>query len=125
MTNIVSGEYEVISDVKIRREPQIVERYENGKLVSNQVGFLKVGTKKIVYSVLTKKDNTTWGRISEHDAAGIAEWVCIQGLNRTYLKLLKASNDDSTDISFDMLLMKHERELERLKEWARTQGYTG
>lgn len=121
---IESGEYEVISDVKIRREPQIVERYENGKLVTNQVGLLKVGTKRIIYSTLTKKDNTTWGRISEHDAAGIAEWVCIQGLNRTYMKLLKASTSE-TDTTFDMLLMKHERELERLKEWARTKGYTG
>ena len=118
------GEYEVISDVKIRREPQIVERYENGKLVTNQVGLLRVGTKRIVYSTLTKKDNTTWGRISEHDAAGIAEWVCIQGLNRTYMKLLKASTSE-TDTTFDMMLMKHDRDIERLKEWARTQGYTG
>ena len=119
-----AGEYEVISDVKIRREPQIVERYENGKLITNQVGLLKVGTKRIVYSTLTKKDNTTWGRISEHDAAGIAEWVCIQGLNRTYMKLLKASTSEM-DTTFDMMLMKHDRDLERLKEWARTQGYTG
>lgn len=84
-----SGIYEVISDVKIRREPDIVEVFKDGKLITNQVGFLKVGTHREVYSVLTKKDNTTWGRISESDAAGIAEWACIKGLNRTYMKFIK------------------------------------
>lgn len=83
-----TGIYEVISDVKIRREPRIVEGN-----TTNQVGLIKAGTHRRVFSVLTTKDNTTWGRVSFADAAGISEWVCIQGLNRVYMKLIEPDKD--------------------------------
>lgn len=124
----MNGYYEVVSGVKIRKgkEPEIVEyKNQSGKVITNQVGFLETGTQDIkVYSVLTKKDNTTWGRLSPPDSTGSANWVCIQGLNRTYMKFIRPFEDEP-DVSTDMLVIKHEREIERLKEWARTKGYTG
>ena len=82
------GIYEVISDVKIRREPHIVEG-----TTTNSVGLLKVGTQRAIYDTIVQSDNSTWGRLSGADSAGIALWVCIQGLNRTYLKFIKPFDD--------------------------------
>lgn len=88
------GIYEVISNVAIRREPRIVEYKDSkGTLVTNQVGRLAVGTKRAVYSVIVQKDNTSWGRVSFHDSAGIAEWACIKGLNREYMKFVEPLKD--------------------------------
>jgi len=104
--------YEAISKVNIRREPRVVEYFENSKPVSNKVGQLDVGTQREVYSVVTNPDNTTWGRISEADSAGISEWVCIRGLNRTYMKLADSNVGTET-------------RLNNLEQWARTKGYKG
>jgi hypothetical protein len=103
---IQPGLYEAIANVFIRREPRIVEGTTN-----NRVGKLTVGTQRQVHSVVTNPDNTTWGRISEADSAGIAEWVCIQGLNRSYMKVVEGSEPSLSD------------RLTRLEAWARTQGY--
>lgn len=102
------GIYEVISDVKIRREPRIVE----GRF-TNQVGLLKTGTQRKVYSIMTQKDNSTWGRVSQSDAAGIAEWACIEGLNRVFMRFIKPLEEEGVD------------RLSRLEAWARTMGYNG
>lgn len=104
------GLYEAIANVFIRREPRIVEGKTN-----NRVGKLTIGTQREVYSVVTNPDNTTWGRVSEADSAGIAEWVCIQGLNRSYMKPVISSPNP-----IDWL-----DRLDRLEEWARTMGYKG
>jgi len=95
----MSDVYEVISKVTIRREPRITP--------TNTRGMLDVGTKRIVYSTVTDGSNATWGRISESDAAGIAQWVCIKGVNRTYMKLIE----------------QEKPELSNLERWAVTQGY--
>jgi hypothetical protein len=105
---IQSGLYECVSEVYIRREPRIVDNL----LGHNRVGKLTPGTQRRIYDVVTNKDNSTWGRISEADAAGISQWVCIQGLNRTYMKLVEGSEPSSDRLS-------------RLEEWARTKGYKG
>ncbi len=84
MNDYQPGIYEVISDVKIRRTPAIIEGIH-----TNQVGLLKVGTRRAIYSILTVKDNTTWGRVSLYDSAGISEWVCIKSLNREYMKFIE------------------------------------
>lgn len=124
------GMYEVVSNVAIRREPRVIE-YRDGdnKLVSNQVGVLTVGTHRKVYSVVTNKDNSTWGRVSEADAAGIAQWVCIQGLNRTYMKQISVeleAKEDTVEVRpQDILLAQHETRIKQLEVWARTKGYTG
>lgn len=95
MTNeYTPGIYEVISDVKIRREPRIVEfKDEHGRVITNQVGFLKVGMQRAVYSIITIKDNTTWGRVSFYDSAEIAQFVCIKGLNREYMRFMEPLRD--------------------------------
>ncbi len=102
------GLYEAATNVFIRREPRIVEGIKH-----NRVGKLTTGTQRQIHSVVTNKDNTTWGRISEADSAGIAEWVCIQGLNRTFMKRIDKSDPAPDD------------RLTRLEAWARTQGYKG
>jgi hypothetical protein len=83
MTNpFPTGEYEVVSTVvRIRREPRILQ--------DNITGKLTIGTRRRVYSVVTDKNNYTWGRISEPDAAGIAEWACIKDLNRIFMKCIE------------------------------------
>lgn len=83
-----TGTYEVVNSegVFIRREPRIVDNTK----ITNRVGKLTFGTQRRVYGFVTDNMNVTWGRVSESDAAGISEWVCIQGLNRTYMKLLEA-----------------------------------
>lgn len=85
------GIYEAAADVNIRREPRIVEYTDpqTHKFVSNKVGFLKAGTQRAIYSVQVQKDNSTWGRVSESDSAGIAQWVCIQDINRTFMKFIE------------------------------------
>jgi hypothetical protein len=108
------GIYEVISDVKIRREPRIVEGN-----VTNQVGLLKAGTRREVYSILTVKDNTFWGRVSGPDAAGISQWACIKGLNRTYMRFVEPlPSEPGSPERF----MQWARELH---EWALGMGFMG
>jgi hypothetical protein len=80
------GIYECVSTVKIRREPKVID-YPT----TNKVGELQPGTQREIYSVLTLKDNTSWGRVSSPDAAGVSEWVCIKGLNREFMKFVKAT----------------------------------
>jgi hypothetical protein len=104
MDAFTPGDYEVISTVTIRREPRI--------LPSNAVGGLSVGTRRTVYSVITDKDNATWGRISESDAAGIAQWICLQSLNRKYAQKIDAK--PGTD---------WESRLASLEAWAETIGF--
>jgi hypothetical protein len=91
MSEFTPGIYEVVSSVvAIRRQPRIVEYQDpKGKLVTNQVGRLSAGTKRAVYDIYTDDNNFTWGRVSAHDSAGIAEWTCIKGLNREYMKFLE------------------------------------
>jgi len=103
------GLYEAIANVFIRREPRIVEGN-----TTNRVGKLTTGTQRQVHSIVTNPDNTTWGRISEADSAGIAEWVCIQGLNRSYMKPVTQVIDP------DCM-----GRLSKLEAWARTKGYPG
>ena len=83
------GPYEVISDVKIRRGHSIVEQSVKGERITNQEGLYKSGTRVEILSTATNPDNSTWGRVSEPDAAGVALWACIKGLNRQYMKPLE------------------------------------
>ena len=86
MPNLTDGMYEAVSNVNIRREPRIVE-YKLGKnFVTNRIGGIGAGTQRMIYSLLTNKANETWGRISEADSTGIAGWVCIQNINRVFMK---------------------------------------
>ena len=105
-------EYIVISKVKIRREPKIVEYHEDKKFITNQVGLLDIGTKRTVYETITDAMNVTWGRVSESDAAGISQWVCIKGLNREYMKLVQPIPE------YDFLTR-----IDKLEAWAKSQGY--
>lgn len=101
------GEYEIISYILIRREPRI--------LAGNVIGALNIGTRRTVYSVLTDTRNYTWGRISEADAAGIAEWICLKGTNRIFAQRLPGPQEGKS----------FEQRLSALEAWARTQGYKG
>lgn len=113
---IEPGLYECISEVFIRREPRVIDNV----LGHNRVGKLTVGTQRQVYDVITNKDNTTWGRISEPDSAGISQWVCIKGLNRTYMKLVEDNNPEIETL-MDLIAYK----LGKLEAWAHTMGYKG
>lgn len=86
-----TGIYKVISSdgVYVRREARIVE---NNK-ITNRVGKLSFSTTRRVYETITDKQNYTWGRVSESDAAGIAEWTCLEGLNRTYMECVEPDPD--------------------------------
>lgn len=86
-----TGIYSCVSEVFIRREPRIVETTKS----NNRVGKLEPGTQRQVYETQTNADNSTWGRVSEPDAAGISQWVCIKGLNREYMRLVKADPSNS------------------------------
>lgn len=113
--------YEVISDVTIRREPRIVEYQDPAtkKLITNAVGKLTIGTQREVYSTTVDKNNVLWGRVSESDAAGISEWVCIKGLNRTFMKIVDVGTSPVENLA--SVLMR----LDALEKWARIQGYKG
>jgi hypothetical protein len=105
-TPFPTGEYEVVSTVvRVRREPRI--------LPDNITGRLTIGTRRRVLSVTTDKNNYTWGRVSEPDAAGIAEWVCIKDLNRTFMKCIEP-DPEPDDLRTQVL---------KLIAWARTLGY--
>jgi len=106
MSDYKLGIYEAITRVRIRREPRIIP--------TNIVGVLDIGTQRQIFSIVTDGKNYTWGRISEADSAGIAQWTCIKGLNRTYMKLIEPMRE------VDFL-----SRLENLEAWARTKGYTG
>jgi hypothetical protein len=115
------GIYQVTSDVFIRREPRIVE-YQNPatkKPVSNVVGKLTIGTMRAVYDITTDKENATWGRVSFFDSAGIAEWVCIKNINRTFMKFTEPLENEPQNTS------EFETRLNKLEAWARTKGYIG
>jgi hypothetical protein len=89
------GIYQVTSDVFIRREPRIVEYQDTAtkKPISNVVGKLTIGTMRAIYDITTDKENATWGRVSFFDSAGIAEWVCIKNINRTFMKFIEPLKD--------------------------------
>lgn len=103
--------YTVISQVYIRREPKIVEVKQGKRIITNIVGSLNVGTSVLVFEKVT--DKATWGRVSEPDSAGIANWVCIRTLNRAFLK------EQSVPVT------SAESRLQSLEAWARTKGYSG
>lgn len=109
--NLQPGLYEATSTVNIRREPRIVEGKVDGKFISNRVGQIGLGTQRQIYSVLTNEKNETWGRVSEADSAGIAEWICIKSLNREFMRLIFEAPSNL------------EARLNALEAWARTQGF--
>ena len=104
------GIYEVMSTVNVRKEPRVTW--------TNKVGQKSAGTRVQVYSVQTNNDNSTWGRISEPDAAGVALWCCIQEVNRQFLKFVKPV-EAPADTRIELL----EKRLDKLTNWARVQGY--
>ena len=110
------GMYEVISPVIIRRVPRIIEYRDATKhLITNAVGSYELGTRVQIFSVLVDKDNAEWGRVSDTNATGQAEWICMKHLNRTFVKLLEASQT-----------VENLRErLHNLEIWAQTKGYLG
>ena len=84
------GKHRVISPVKIRRGPRMVDVRDpkTNKLVTNQEGFLEFGKTRIILDFETDEENQTWGRISEDNAAGVALYVGVQVLNRTFMERL-------------------------------------
>jgi hypothetical protein len=61
---------------------------KTNKLVTNQEGFLEFGKTRIILDFETDEENQTWGRISEDNAAGVALYVGVQVLNRTFMERL-------------------------------------
>lgn len=112
----IPGIYEVISDVKIRREPRIVDYSLGGKPVTNQVGLLKAGTKRAVYDTYTDNKNMTWGRLSLHDSAGSAEWSCIKESNREFMKFIEPLNNPPPIPTQETQLDRIERKIDKLLE---------
>lgn len=104
-----TGLYEVTNGdgVFIRKEPKIVEGVRH-----NRDGKLRLGTRTRIYSVVTDGENNTWGRVSEVDAAGVARWICLQGLNRTYAKCIKPDHIDSPDMTLLKEIIEIRKEME-------------
>lgn len=104
--------YRILRAVRIRKGAEIVENSKG----NNRVGLYKTGDIVTVYETLTDTDRRTWGRVSEPDPNGKANWFCIQELNGKYAEpVLPEPKPDS-----DLILR-----LARLEAWARTQGYIG
>lgn len=117
MPNLTTGIYEAESDVNIRREPKIVE-YKVGKnFITNRVGGINAGTQKMVYSLMTNSKGETWGRVSESDSAGIAQWICIQNSNRVFMKPV----DGQPQIEVPTWGL--ESRVAALEAWARSKGF--
>jgi hypothetical protein len=88
--NLSPGIYEATGNVNIRREPKIVEVKLGNRFITNRVGGISAGTQRMIYSLTTNKAGETWGRVSEADSAGVAEWICIQNINRVFMKPVDA-----------------------------------
>lgn len=108
--------YEAISEVNIRKEPKIVEIKVGKNFVTNRVGSLNTGTQREIFSFFTDSNNDTWGRVSQADATGIAEWVCIQNTNRTFMKPVNKIPEPIHSI-FEWA--------NEIDAWARSEGYQG
>lgn len=122
---IETGWYKALSTVNIRREPRIVEyRDKQGKLTTNAVGQISIGTRRKVVDVVTDKWNATWGQVLESDNAGIGGWCCIQGVNRTFMELVPEDGDDDKSVEVSAKLLEDVLErLFKLEAWAKTKGY--
>jgi hypothetical protein len=108
--------YEAISDVNIRREPRIIEiNQTKNNLLTNRVGMLSAGTQREVFSIITDKNNDTWGRISQADGAGKAEWVCIANTNRVFMRKIEIPEPVHSIFEW----------ADAIDAWARNQGYKG
>ncbi len=115
--DLLPGEYEVISTVTIRREPRIVEvKDDRGNIQTNAVGRLTVGTHRNVFSIITDKYNASWGRISEADAAGIAQWICLQNTNRMFAKPIKFFSETPAPSNYEMRLAALEARVKVLED---------
>lgn len=134
MPTLSPGLYEAQADVNIRREPRVVEYKVAGKFITNRVGAINVGTQRIIFSLLTNDKGETWGRVSEADSAGIAEWVCVQNLNRRFMKPISsavevtAPSGDAVDALLDEIekrIAAFDARLDALEAWARSQGFKG
>lgn len=119
------GEYKVLVDrLQIRGTPDT--NVNNFILnVQGQIQRLTKGQSFPVYRVITTKQGWEWGVINQDGDKD--HYVCLWNLNTRFAELIKPLLDElpEVDTAIDMMIMKHERELERLKEWARTKGYTG
>lgn len=110
------GMYEIINRITIRRTPRIIEYTDLTKhTITNVVGSYEVGTRVQVFSVLVDKNNSEWGRVSESNAIGQAEWICMKHQNHTSVKLLE------TSVQMENVVER----LHNLEIWARGQGYIG
>jgi len=117
--NFQPGIYEAKSTVNIRREPRVIEYKIGGVWITNQVGRIDAGTRRFLDSFVTNKDNSTWGRVSEADSAGISEWICIQNTNRVFMQFV---GDEPPVVVVPAGI---ELRLTALEIWARSKGYTG
>lgn len=116
MSDLTPGVYESISDVNIRREPRIAEYKIGGVWVTNQVGRISAGTRRMIDSFVINKDNSIWGRVSDADSAGISEWICIKNINRVFMKPVDGAvvGQPPADVT---------TRLEKLESWARSKGF--
>lgn len=112
------GIYEAQKDVNIRREPKVVEYKLGNNFITNRVGQINAGTRRTIYSLVTNEKGDTWGRVSESDASGVAEWICIQTLNTTFMRPLDVFEPSPSVPVFDL-----EARIAKLEVWAAGKGY--
>ncbi len=106
--------YNVSSKVTIRKGIGIHEGVKDKVPYSNAMGMLDVGKQVEILGTQVLADNTLWGRISEPDATGTSQWVCIKGLNTTFLTVAPSEEEpqdrDSRlariEMKLDMILSK-------------------
>lgn len=108
------GTYKVISAVRIRKEPRVVEWLDEKKQVkTNQIGSMPFGRIVKVIDVVTDSANQSWGQVTDADATGTAGWICLKSINRTLVELIAEEQPGNGILA----------RLEKLEAWAKTRGY--
>jgi hypothetical protein len=103
------GKYKIINGdgVNIRHEPKVVQWIDpkTKEEKSNKVGQYKFGDIVEIFGFDTDGVQQTWGRVSQEDAAGKSQWICVRSINRTMAAPLEEA---------EQVLSDHER-LEKME----------
>jgi hypothetical protein len=107
--------YKILQPVQVRREPRIIE-YRLGKsYITNIVGMYSMGDIREVIDTQTDTQGRKWGRVSDPDPKGKADWFCIRTLTTIFAEPLVE----------DAAPKPKSYWINAIDAWARLNGYTG
>lgn len=102
--------YRALQTVNIRREPRIT--------TTNRVGRIDAGTVREVYETIVDRNNWTWGRVSDYDNHGVAQWMCIRNVNTIFMTPVESGPDQAIEARVAAI----EARVAAIEAWARGQG---